>query len=161
MQGLEKIWKDKHVSLQTKTRIVNAMIFPVILHGCETWTKTREMEKKIDACEMWIWRKMLRVSWTEKRTNESILMEIGQARGVLSLRERAAKQKMIFFGHVMRANSMEKDMMMSCCEGRRKRGRPKKEMDGGNTQDVMDESGGAEGCGGGSGRVGKTDHVNR
>src|SRR6218665_521406 len=86
IQGLEKILKDKHVSLQTKTRIVNAIIFPVILYGCKTWTKTREMEKKIDACEMWIWRKMLRVSWTEKRTNESILMEIGQARRVLSLR---------------------------------------------------------------------------
>ena len=98
MQGLEKIWKDKHLSLETKTRIVNAMIFPVILYGCETWTKTREMEKKIDACEMWTWRKMLRVSWTEKRTNESILMEIGQARGVLSLRQMAAKQKMMFFG---------------------------------------------------------------
>src|SRR6218665_368052 len=76
VQGLEKIWKDKHVSLQTKTRIVNAMIFPVILYGCETWTKTREMVKKLDACEMGIWRKMLWVSWTEKRTNESILVEI-------------------------------------------------------------------------------------
>src|SRR6218665_2161818 len=80
MQGLEKIWKDKHVSLQTKTRIVNAMIFPVILYGCKPWTKTREMEKKIDVCKMWIWRKMLRVQ-TENRTNKSILMEIGQARG--------------------------------------------------------------------------------
>jgi len=57
MQGLEKIWKDKHVSLYTKTRIVNAMTFPVILYGCETWIKTRAMEKKIDACEMWIMEK--------------------------------------------------------------------------------------------------------
>jgi len=62
MQGLEKIWKDKHISLQTKTRIVNAMICPVILYVCETRTQTREMEKKIDACEMWIWRKTLKVS---------------------------------------------------------------------------------------------------
>ena len=69
---------------------------------------------------------MLRVSWTEKKTNESILMDIGQARGVLSLRQRAAKQKMVFFGHVMRANGMEKDMMLACGKGRRKRGRPRK-----------------------------------
>src|SRR6218665_110389 len=91
MQGLEKTCE-----FADKTRIVNAMIFLVILYGC----KTREMEKKIEASEMWIWRKMLRISLTEKRTNESILMEIGQARGDLSLRQRAAKQKMMFFGHV-------------------------------------------------------------
>src|SRR6218665_4008007 len=84
------------------------------------------MEEKIDACKMWIWRKMLMISWTEKRTNESILMVIGKARGVLSLRQRAAKQKMMFFSHVMRANGIENDMMLACFEGRRKRGRPKK-----------------------------------
>jgi len=117
---------DKHVSLQTKTRIANALIFPVILYGCETWTRSIAMEKKIDASEMWIWRRMLRVSWTEKRTNESILRAIGRARGDLSLRQRAAKQKMMFFGHVMRADGMEKDMMMDCGEGRRKRGRTRK-----------------------------------
>src|SRR6218665_3992881 len=122
MQGLEKIWKDKHVSLQTKPRIVNPTIFPVILYGCKTWTKTRAMEKKIDASEMWIWRRMLRVSWTEKRMNESILMEIGHERGNMSVRQRAANQKMMFFGHVMRANGIEKDMMLACGEGRGKRG---------------------------------------
>src|SRR6218665_3146553 len=121
LQGLEKIWKDKHVSLQTKTRIENAMIFPVILYGFETWTnstKTREMEKKIDACETWVWRRMPRVSWTENRTNESIMKEIGHARGDMSLRQRAAKQKLVFFGQVTRANDMEKDMMLAYEEGR-------------------------------------------
>src|SRR6218665_494778 len=108
------------------------------------------MEKKIDACEMWIWRRMLKVSWTEKRTNESIMMEIGHARGDISLRQRAAKDKLVFFGHVMIAKfGMEKHMMLAYGEGRRKRGRPMK-VDGGNTHDVRDESGGAEGCGGGS-----------
>ena len=126
MQGLEKIWKDKYLSLQTKTRIVNAMTFPVILYGCETWTKTRAMEKKIDASEMWIWRRTLRVSWTKMRTNQSILMEIGHTRGDLSLRQRAAKQKMMFFCHVIRANGMETNMMLACREGRRKTGRPVK-----------------------------------
>ena len=126
MQGLEKIWKDKFVSLGTKTRIVKAMVFPVVLYGCETWTKTKAVEKKIEACEMWIWRKMLRVSWTEKRTNESILKEIGHLRGSMTLGQRAIRQKMAYFGHVMRANGMEKEMMLACGEGKRRRGRPRK-----------------------------------
>ena len=102
------------------------MIFPVILYGCETWTKTRVMEKKCNACEMWIWTQMLRVSWSEKRTNESIQIEIGQARGDMSLKHWAAKQKMLFSGQVMWANGLEKEVMLACREGRRKRGRPRK-----------------------------------
>src|SRR3984885_4766589 len=84
------------------------------------------MEKKIDACEMWIWRRMLRVSWTEKRTNVSILQEIGQLRGNLTLGQRAARQKLMFFGHVMRSDGQEKEMMLACGEGERRRGRPRK-----------------------------------
>ena len=114
------------MSLGTKTRIVKAMVFPVVLYGCETWTKTKAVEKKIEACEMWIWRKMLRVSWTEKRTNESILKEIGHLRGSMTLGQRAIRQKMAYFGHVMRANGMEKEMMLACGEGKRRRGRPRK-----------------------------------
>jgi len=126
MQGFEKIWKDKAVSLETKTRIVKAMIIPVVLYGCEAWTKTKALEKKIEACEMWIWRRMLRVSWTEKRTNEHILEEIGHLRGEMSLRQRAMRQKVTYFGHVMRADGMEKEMMLACGEGKRGRGRPRK-----------------------------------
>ena len=126
MQGLEKIWKDKSVSLETKTRIVKAMIIPVVLYGCEAWTKTKALEKKIEACEMWIWRRMLRVAWTEKRTNEHILEEIGHLRGDMTLRQRAARQKLMYFGHVMRADGLEKEMMLACGEGRRGRGRPRK-----------------------------------
>lgn len=69
MQALEKIWKNKYVSKQTKARIIKAMVFSAVLHGSETWA----MESKTDVCEMWIWRKMLRVAWTKRRTNESIL----------------------------------------------------------------------------------------
>ena len=80
----------------------------------------------------------MRVSWTEKRTNESMLMEIGHARGVLSLRQRAVKQKMMFFGHVMQANGMEKDMILACGEGRRKRSCPRKRwMEGIHTMSGM------------------------
>src|ERR1700733_6328717 len=84
------------------------------------------MEKRIDACEMWIWTRMLKVSWTERRTNESILKEIGHLRGSLSLGQRAARQKLIFFGDVMRADGLEKEMMLACGEGERRRGRPRK-----------------------------------
>src|SRR6218665_2406836 len=106
---------------------------------------------------------MLRVSWTEKSTNESIslLVEIGHARRDMSMRQRAAKQKLMFFGHMMRANGMEKDMMLAYGEGRRKKRPSDEEMDGGNTQDVRDESGGAEGCGGGSGLVDCGDNYTR
>ena|SRR6218665_372343 len=77
MIGLEKLWRDKHMSIDTQKRIVRMLIFPTVLYGCETWTMTNKMEKKINACEMWIWRKMQRISWTEKKTNESVRMEIG------------------------------------------------------------------------------------
>src|SRR6218665_1031884 len=84
---------------------------------------TRAMEKKIDACKMWTWR-MLRVAWTERRTNELILQEIGKMRGDLSLLQKAIRPKMMFFGHVMGADGLEKEMMLACGEGRR--GRPRK-----------------------------------
>src|SRR6218665_2280526 len=86
---------------------------------------TRAMEKKIDACKMWTWRK-LRVAWTERRTNELILQEIWKMRGDLSLLQKAIRPKMMFFGHVMRADGLEKEMMLACGEGRRRRGRPRK-----------------------------------
>ena len=77
MIGMEKIWKDKHVSIDAKKRLVRAMIFPTVLYGCETWTMTKNLEKKINACEMWIWRKMQRISWMEKKTNEEVRLKIG------------------------------------------------------------------------------------
>src|ERR1700757_5133302 len=125
MRGLDKVWKDKHVSVETKTRLVKALIFPITLYGCETWTKTKALQKKIDACEMWIWRKMLRISWTEKRTNVSVLQEIGEMRGELTLQDKATKQKLMYFGHVMRSNGLEKEMMLGCGEGKRGRGSPR------------------------------------
>ena len=125
MQGMGKIWRDRHVSMETKAGLVKSMIFPIVLYGCETWTKTKATEDKIDACEMWIWRKLLGISWTEKRTNESVIQEIGQLRGDLTLQQRAIRQKLMYFGHVMRAEGLEKEMMLACGEGRRSRGRPR------------------------------------
>src|ERR1700733_4733779 len=109
MNGLSKIWKDKHVSVETKKRLVRALIFPVGMYGCESWTKTQRMEKKINACEMWIWRKMLRISWTEKRTNESVRKELGIEKEE-TLQQSATKWKLCYFGHVMRSNGLEKEL---------------------------------------------------
>jgi len=77
MIGLEKLWRDKHVSINTNKRIVRTLISLTVLCGCETRIMTKKMEKMINACEMWIWRKMQRISWTKKKTNESAWMEIG------------------------------------------------------------------------------------
>src|SRR6218665_4088341 len=90
-----------------KKRIVRTLIFPKVLYGCETWTMTKKMEKKINACEMWIWRKMQRISWTEKKTNESVRMEIGIEEDE-TLQQTALRRKLGFFGHLMRSDRLEK-----------------------------------------------------
>src|SRR6218665_3347216 len=106
-------------------RIMRTLIFPTVLYGCETWTMTKKMEKKISACEMWIWRKMQRISWTEKKTNESVRMEIGIEEEE-TLRQTALRRKLGFFGHVMRSDGLEKRMMLAHGDGRRRRGRPRR-----------------------------------
>lgn len=108
-----------------KKRIVRTLIFPTVLYGCETWTMTKKMEKKINACEMWIWRKMQRISWTEKKTNESVRMEIGIEEDE-TLQQTALRRKLGFFGHVMRSDGLEKRMMLAYGDGRRRRGRPRR-----------------------------------
>ena len=125
MNGLEKIWKDKHVSIDTKKRLVKALIIPTVTYGSETWTMTKKMKKKINACEMWIWRKMQRISWMEKRTNDWVRMDIGIEKEE-TLQQTVLRAKLRFFGHVMRSDGLEKEMMLAYGEGRRKQGRPRK-----------------------------------
>ena len=125
MNGLEKIWKDKHVSIDTKKRLVKALIIPTVTYGSETWTMTKKMKKKINACEMWIWRKMQRISWKEKRTNDWVRMSIG-IENEETLQQTVLRAKLRFFGHVMRSDGLEKEMMLAYGEGRRKQGRPRK-----------------------------------
>src|SRR6218665_3352204 len=96
-----------------KKRIVRTLIF-------ETWTMTKKMEKKINSCEMWIRRKMQRISWKEKKTNESVRMEIGMEDE--TLQQTALRRKLGFFGHVMRSDGLEKRMMLAHKDGRRRRG---------------------------------------
>ncbi|XP_023235101.1 uncharacterized protein LOC111634534, partial [Centruroides sculpturatus] len=121
MANLTKIMKDKDISIHTKKIIVEAMVFPVTLYGCESWTLRKKERKMIDAFELWVWRRLLRVPWTEKKTNISILEKIKPS---FSLQSRILKQKLTYFGHVMRKEvSLEKTIMLGKVEGRRKRGR--------------------------------------
>src|SRR6218665_2210601 len=120
-------WIRKVMARQTREhrhqkRIVRTLIFPTVLYGCKMWTMTKKIGKKINACEMWIWRKMQRISWTEK-TNESVRMEIGIEDETL---QQTALRKLGFFGHVMRSDEMEKRMVMEKGDGRRRRGRPRR-----------------------------------
>ena len=122
MGGLEKIWKDKNITMQSKIRLVNALVFPVALYGCESWTLRQNERKKVDAFEQWCWRRMLRIPWTARRTNKSIADEVNAN---MSLQGKIIKQKLSFFGHVMRANGLEKSIMLGMGEGKRGRGRPR------------------------------------
>src|SRR6218665_3354108 len=108
-----------------KKRIVRTLIFPTVLYGCETWTMTKKMEKKINACEMWIWRKMQRILWMEKKNNESVRMEIGIEEEE-TLQQTALRRKLGFFGHVMRSDGLEKGMMLAHEDGKRRRERPRR-----------------------------------
>src|SRR3984885_13739758 len=101
-------------------RLVRAMIFLTVLYGCETWTMTKNLEKKINACEMWIWRKMQRISWMEKKTNEEVRLKIGVENDE-TLQQMAIRRKLGFFGHIIRSKGLEKEMMMVFGNERRKK----------------------------------------
>jgi hypothetical protein len=122
MTGLSKIWKDRDISVATKSRLVKALVFPVMLYGCESWTTRKKERDRINAFEYWCWRRMLRIPWTAKRTNASIKEEIGAP---LPLMNVIIKQKLSYFGHVMRSDGLEKSIMTGMGEGARGRGRPR------------------------------------
>ena len=111
------------ITLSTKVRLVKAMVFPVVMYGCESWTIKKAECRRIDAFELWCWRRLLRVPWTARRSNQSILKEISP--GCL-LEGLMLKLKLQYFGHLMwRADSFEKTLMLGKIEGRRRRGRQK------------------------------------
>ena len=121
MTNLDSILKSRDITLPTKVHLVKSMVFPVIMYGCESWTiKTAECWR-IDTFELWCWRKLLRVPWTTRRSNQSILKEISPG---CSLEGLMLKLKLQYFGHLMgRADSFEKTLMLGKIEGRRRRGR--------------------------------------
>ena len=106
--------------MPTKVHLVKAMVFPVVMYGCESWTIKKAESQRTDTFELWCWRRLLRVPWTERRSNQSILKEISPE---CSLEEPILKLKPQYFGHLMRrADSLEKTLMLGKIEGRRKRG---------------------------------------
>ena len=121
MTNLDSIFKSRDITLPTKVRVVKAMVFPVIMCGCESWTVKKAERRRIDAFELWCWRRLLRVPWTAQRSNQSILKQISPE---YSLEGLMLKLKLQYFGHLMqRTDSFEKTLMIGKIEGRRKRGR--------------------------------------
>ena len=121
MTNLDSILKSRDITLPKKVHIVKAMVFPVVMYGCESWTIKKAESWRIDAFELWCWRRLLTVPWTARRSNQSILKEISPE---CSLEGLMLKLKFQYFGHLMlRADSFEKTLMLGKIEGRRRRGR--------------------------------------
>ena len=120
MTNLDSILKSRDITLPTKVRLVKAMVFPVAMYGCENCTTKKPEHQRIDAFELWCWKRLLRVPWTARRPNQSILKEISPE---YSLEGLMLKLKLQYFGHLMqRADSSEKTLMLRKIEGRRRRG---------------------------------------
>ena len=123
MRNLESILKSRDIILSRKVCLVKAMVFPVVMYGCESWTIKKAEHQRIDAFELWCWRRLLRVPWTARRSNQSILKEISPG---CSLERLMLKLKLQYFGHLMRrADSLEITLMLGKIEGRRRRGQQK------------------------------------
>ena len=121
MTNLDSILKSRDLTLPTKVHLVKAMVFPVVMYGCESWAVKKAERQRIDAFELWCWRRLLRVLWTARRSNQSILKEISPG---ISLEGMMLKLKLQYFGHLMcRVDSLEKTLMLGGIGGRRRRGR--------------------------------------
>ena len=120
MTNLDSVFKSRDITLPTKVRLVKAMVFPVVMYGCESWTVKKAERRRIDAFELWCWRRLLRVPWTARRSNQSILKEISPG---CSLEGIMLKLKLQYFGYLMRrVDSLEKTLMLGGIRGKRKRG---------------------------------------
>ena len=137
MTNLDSILKSRDVTVPTKVRLVKATVFPVVMYGCEIWTIKKAEHRGIDAFELWCWRRLLRVPWTVRRSNQSILKEISPG---ISLEGMMLKLKLQYFGHLMRrVDSLEKTLRLGGIGGRRRRGRQRMRwLDG--VTDSMDVS---------------------
>ena len=120
MSNLVSILKSRDITLPTKVRLVKAMVFPVVMYGCESWTVKKAESRRTDAFELWCWRRLLRFPWTARRSKLSIQKEISPG---ISLERMMLKLKLQYFGHFMRrGDSLEKSLMLGGIEGRRRRG---------------------------------------
>ena len=120
MTNLDSILKSRDITLPTKVHLVKAMVFPVVMYGCESWTIKKVERRRFDSFELWYWRRLLRVPWTARRSNQSILKEMGPE---YLLKGLMLKLKLQYFGHLMqRTDSLENTLMLEKIEGRRRRG---------------------------------------
>ena len=123
MTNLDSIFKSRDITLPTKVRLVKAMVFPLVMYGCESWIVKKAELRRIDSFELWCWRRHLRVPWTARRSNQSILKEINPG---ISLEGMMLKLKLQYFGHLMRrADSLEKTLMLEGIGSSRRKGRPR------------------------------------
>ena len=121
MTNLHSIFKSRDITLPTKIHLIKAMVFPVVMYGCESWTVKKAERQRIDAFELWCWRRLLRVPWTARRSSQSILKEISPGCPLEGL---MLKLKLQYFGHLMRSvDSLEKTLMLGGIGGRRRKGR--------------------------------------
>src|SRR5574340_99929 len=121
MSNLDSILKSRDITLPTNVGLVKAMVFPVVMYGCESWTVKKAERRRIDAFELWCWRRLLRIPWPARRSNQSILKEISPG---IPLEGMMLKLKLQYFGHLMRkVDSLEKTLMLGGIGGRRRRGR--------------------------------------
>ena len=161
MTNLGSVLKSRDITLPTKVHLVKAMVFPVVMYGCESWTIKKAEHQRIDAFELWCWRRLLRVPWTARRSNQSILKEISAG---CSLEGLMLKLNLQYFGHLMRRiDSLEKTLMLGKIEDRRRRGRQRMRWLDGITGSMdmgllnsgsCDGQGGLAGCGSWGHRVG-------
>ena len=135
MTSLDSVLKSRNITLPTKVHLVKAMVFPVVTYGCESWTIKKAEHRRTDAFELWCWRRLLRIPWTARRSNQSILKEISPEYPLEGL---MLKLKLQHFGHLMqRVDSLEKTLMLGKIEGRRRRGQQRMSWLDGIT-DLMD-----------------------
>ena len=136
MTNLDSIFKSRDITLPTKVHLVKAMVFPMVMYGCESWTVKKAEHRRIDAFELWCWRRLLRVPWTARRSNQSILKEISPG---MSLERMLQNLKCQYFGHHMRSvDSLEKTLMLGGIGGRRRGQQKMRWLDG--ITDLMDVS---------------------
>ena len=134
MTNLHSILKSRDITLPTKVHLVKAMVFPVVVYGCESWTIKKAERQSIDAFELWCWRRLLRVPWTARRSIQAILKEISLE---CSLEGLMLKLKLQYFGHlIQRTDSLEKTLMLGKVEGRRRRGRQRMRLLDGITNSI-------------------------
>ena len=119
MTNLDSIFKSRDITLPSKVRLVKAMVFPVVMYGWESWTVKKPEHRRIDAFELWCWRRLLRVPWTARRSNQSILKEVSPG---ISLEGMMLKLKLQYFGHLIKVDSLQKTLMLGGIGGRRRGG---------------------------------------